>query len=242
MVRTHLILFLIEFFAYLSLYRTVSKPLIIPLWEEFRDSPVSRLLRTPPLVSEAIKANEHLFYPGKTPGTYPSSSRYDALLAVHLRRGDYDNACTHLANWNSTFYMWNLLPQLPDRLKSGPPVGAGIMGTNTPENNLMYRRRCWPTDEEFITKVHEVRRDWEDDGVSNGKKLRTLYIMTNGKKEWMYELKKKLVLEGWDNVVTSGDLKFNSDQMGVSNVVDMDIARMAAVFIGNGVMSLFMRK
>lgn len=41
--------------------------------------------------------------------------------------------------------------------------------------------------------------------------------------------------DGWTTVVTSRDLEFDSEQKEVGMAVDMDLARKAAVFIGNGV-------
>jgi hypothetical protein len=111
--------------------------------------------------------------------------------------------------------MWNQLPQLPDRLNLGSAHGEGV----TPGNNVMFHRRRFPTEDEIITKIHEVRRDWEDELASSS----------------VPDESKRMRLEGWDMVVSSADLLLNSDQMAVSNVVDMEIARRAAVFIGNGV-------
>ncbi|KAH0586012.1 hypothetical protein H2248_007289 [Termitomyces sp. 'cryptogamus'] len=88
---------------------------VLSLWESFSRSPTSRLLRTSGIVDRSIKQNEHLFmppphwrFPWNTPGPYTH------MLAMHIRRGDFKSACTHLATWNSTFYGWNLLPHLPD--------------------------------------------------------------------------------------------------------------------------------
>lgn len=147
--------------------RTVSTPLVLPIWEEFKKSPVSRLLRASPLVNRAIASNEHLFFPEKTQA---ATLRYDAMMTLHLRRGDFANTCQGLADWNSTFYMWNLLPGLPDPLHVGPSVGEGLFGKNTPENYLVYKRRCMPSEEELVTKIMESKLDWES-GVGMNTRL-----------------------------------------------------------------------
>ena len=172
-------------------YRLVSQKEILPLWEEFRTSPVSQLLRSPAHVESAVKANADLFYPGKFYGLteYSLAQRFESVMTVHIRRGDYSTACQGFANWNSSFFSWSQLPQLPDQLKRGPPVGEGVVGQNTPENNEMYKRRCAPTDEELVTKIHEAKQQWHTDKASNGKKLRTLYIMTNGDRKWLEGLR-----------------------------------------------------
>lgn len=219
---------------------TVSTRLVLPIWEEFKKSPVSRLLRSPPLVNRAIASNEHLFFPEKTQA---ATLRYDAMMVLHLRRGDFVGACQGLADWNSTFYMWNLLPGLPDPLHVGPPVGEGIVGKNTPENYLIYKRRCMPSEEELVTKIMESKLDWEsgvgmstrpDFSPRRRERLSTLYISTNAEKKWIDQFKKRMIEEGWTTVVSSADLILNSEQTAVSMAVDMDIGRRAAVFIGNG--------
>ncbi|KAF8529746.1 hypothetical protein BU17DRAFT_6062, partial [Hysterangium stoloniferum] len=210
---------------------TVSTPRILPLWDEFRKSPVSRLLRTAPIVNAAIKNNEEVFFP---PKSLSSFSRFNGMMGIHLRRGDYASACQDLADWNSTFYMWNLLPGLPDPLNSGPPVqGESAWGKNTVENYALYRRRCFPTEEELVTKIMESKLDWET-GSEEREKLKTLYIMTNAKEEWLDAFRARMIEEGWETVATTSDLWLDSDQLAVSMAVDMDIARRAALFVGNG--------
>jgi len=213
----------------------VSQKEILPLWDEFSKSPVSTLLRTPPHVLAAIKSNEKLFFPGEVSHYCSLPQRFETVFAIHVRRGDYSGSCQGFANWNSTFYSWSQLPGLPDPLIRGPAYGDLKEGQNTRENNEMVRRRCWPTDEEMVTKIHEVRHQWHNDPASEGKRLRTLYIMTNADKAWLNSFRERMILEGWDFVSSTADLVLDSDQMAVSNIVDMDIARQAAVFMGNGV-------
>jgi hypothetical protein len=61
-----------------------------------------------------------------------------------------------------------------------------------------------------------------------------VYILSNEKRTaWMDGLK-MLQKEGW-TVVASRDLVLDAEQKDVSMAVDMEIARRAAVFVGNGV-------
>lgn len=53
--------------------------------------------------------------------------------------------------------------QHPGLLKSEafkPPPGGG-WGENTPENREIYMKHCWPTVEQIVARIGEVRRDWE---------------------------------------------------------------------------------
>jgi len=65
-----------------------------------------------------------------------------------------------------------------------------------------------------------------------------LFILTNDESEWLSEVKKIMKNDGWRVVTTSRDLKLNMEANEVSMAVDMEIARKASVFIGNGWSSL----
>lgn len=206
---------------------------ILSMWEEFRDSPVSQLLETSPIVNAAIARNEYLFVPRggmKSPGP---RNPYDRMLAIHIRRGDFKEACLGLATWNSTFYSWNLLPFLPDKFV--PPPG-GSWGKNTEENIAVYMERCLPTFDAIVQKIRDSRHDYIKAAKGGEKRtLDTLYILTNDDSEWLQQLKSALKGEGWNLVVTSKDLVLDAEGVDTGMAVDMDIARRAAVFIGNGV-------
>ncbi|KAJ3575870.1 hypothetical protein NP233_g814 [Leucocoprinus birnbaumii] len=205
---------------------------ILDLWEEFRDSPVSQLLQTSPIVNAAIARNEYLFVPRDNVGVVGPRNPYDHMLAIHIRRGDFKEACLSLATWNSTFYSWNLLPSLPDKFV--PPQG-GTWGNNTPENVAVYMERCLADFAAVAKKIHDSRDDFlnlKEDGEQ--KVLDTLYILTNDDSEWLRQLKEALRGEGWKLIITSKDLVLDAEGVDTGMAVDMDIARRAAVFIGNG--------
>lgn len=248
---------------------------ILSLWDEFRESPVSRLLSASPLVRSAVARNEYLFMPGGGTrwkqrgggggGKYErgdarggedddilavSTNPWDRMLAMHVRRGDYQGACHDLAKWNSTFYSWNLLPELPDKFV--PPPGGG-WGWNTKENEEKYLEHCLPTFEAIVRKVRGSKEDYMRDGIvaiptaaafnasarARTKKERrvldVLYLLTNEESGWLDELKMALRKDGWRTIRTSRDLELDQEQTDVGMAVDMEIARKAAVFIGNGV-------
>ena len=96
---------------------------LLSIWDSFSKSPVSRLLGPSPVIRAAVERNEYLFLPrGPRPSTKVGHSTYDRVLAMRIRRGDYEGACKHFATWSSTFYGWNQLDFLPDAFT--PPPGS----------------------------------------------------------------------------------------------------------------------
>ncbi|KDQ55117.1 hypothetical protein JAAARDRAFT_37635 [Jaapia argillacea MUCL 33604] len=203
---------------------------LLSLWPIFKSSPTSRLFDTSPLVKAAVDRNEYLFLPrGPRPSVPASRNPYDRMMALHIRRGDFKEACFSLATWNSTFYGWNQLPELPDSFT--PPPG-GSWGSNTPENVEFYLEHCFPTFEAIVQKI----RDTKEAYIANGtdRVLDVMYLLTNADVRWVEEFKEVVRRDGWGTIVTSKDLILDDEQIGVGMAVDMEIARLAAVFIGNG--------
>ena len=212
---------------------------ILSLWPSFSQSPTSKLVEPSPIVKAAIERNEYyLFLPrGPTSGSRGSISPYERMLAIHVRRGDFADACLERAKWNSTFYSWNLLTELPDPFIR-PPGGGD--GTTTPEHTEGYMGRCQPSFDAIVRKVRDAREEYAERSKKSRTVLDTLFVMTNEQPgEWLDNLKTTLRSEGWDTIVTSKELTLDREQMEVGMAVDMEIARRAAVFIGNGVCVLF---
>ena len=207
---------------------------VLSLWESFSRSPTSRLVEPSPIVKAAVTRNEYnLLSRGPHPqhnGT--SRNPYDRMLAIHIRRGDYKHHCLHLGRWNSTFYSWNLLEQLPDSFV--PPPG-GKPGKNTRENMATYMEHCLPTSEVIVHKARESRGEFKARSKTGFKTLDTLYLLTNERGVWLENLKTVLKADGWHTIVTTRDLILDREQTEVNMAVDMEIARRAAIFIGNGV-------
>jgi hypothetical protein len=127
---------------------------ILDLFEETRDSQVMQLLKASSVVQRGIDRNEHLFKTSKTEHHDP----FSRVLAIHVRRGDYLNHCMHLANWNSSFFMWNLLPSLPDHFHGAP---GGEPGKNTEANVQEFLKHCLPNMDQILNKVTQARDDYE---------------------------------------------------------------------------------
>jgi len=207
---------------------------VLSLWEDFSNSPVSRLLRASPIVERVLQHNERIFHPDdeeKRSVTDP----YSRMLAIHLRRTDYEEHCLKLANWNSTYYSWDLLDFLPDKFV--PPPG-GKIDENTPENIEIYRKHCWPTHEEIRHRIRDVRNDYMEALRISRRRTRdvdVLYILTDDTSGWLDDLKGIMANEGWRAIRTNHDLTLDTQGKDVAMAVDMEIAMRAAVFIGNGV-------
>ncbi len=67
--------------------------------------------------------------------------------------------------------------------------------------------------------------------------LRKLYILTNGGRGWIDDLKIVLseIMSEWDVVLSGHDLALTREQGYIGQAIDMSIAEQADVFIGNGV-------
>lgn len=218
----------------------------VSLWDRFKSAPVSRLLATSPTVESAIDTNAHLFRAPRSQG--PDEDVFQNVLSIHVRRGDFKEACIEHAQQNSTFYNWNLLSFLPDAFEPpSAPARAGLSpGQNTAENEAVFLARCLPSADSITQTVREARNDYlhannADDRLGYSPRrprtapLDVLYIMSNDQTPWLDSLKETLKNDGWKHIVTSRDLRLTSEQQDVSVAVDMDIGRRSAVFIGNGV-------
>ncbi|KAJ3547629.1 hypothetical protein NMY22_g1574 [Coprinellus aureogranulatus] len=236
---------------------------VLSLWEEFKNSPIASVaLGTSAVVERCIKRNTHLFERHRKSDSSPlppadedmdeddfdkrqgESDPFARVLAVHIRRGDFKAACQDLADYNTTYYSWNQQPFFPDHFLPPPfPEGKSPGPNNqSPENVKIYTSHCLPDDEAIVKKVREGRRDWE---AATGRKVQgeehyldTLFLLTNERDmEWLGKLKKEFIEEdGWKNIVISSlEIEYgDAQEKDVGMAVDMDLARRAAVFIGNG--------
>ncbi|KAJ2926622.1 hypothetical protein H1R20_g10478, partial [Candolleomyces eurysporus] len=256
---------------------------VLSLWEEFKDSPVSKGLGTSPLVERCVQRNYHLFNrhlrspdSDKTPsppskeileesleedssgelrkdrrqaigiGSTVERDPFEKTFAVHIRRGDYKSACVRLAEWNSTFYSWNQLPFLPDHFIPPRYPRKKVKGKTSEANIQKYLERCLPDDAAIVKKVEDSRRDWEiemghlpkggADSQTNNHYLETLFILTNERDPAYLDELKSSFGKSWKNIVISSlEIEYvDAQEKDVGMAVDMDLARRAAVFLGNG--------
>jgi hypothetical protein len=94
--------------------------------------------------------------------------------------------------------------------------------------------------EQIISHVREVRAL-----LLPTTKLTRVYLLTNGRPEWLEELKNALQedatregLDGWERLGTGQDLRLTGEQKHNLLAVDMAIAQRVEVFIGEGVRHL----
>ena len=81
-----------------------------------------------PLIMSAFNANKHHFvakpsaldallptlpFSGLFGSTAPPT-QLDGLIALHIRRGDFEDHCDHLAKWGSVFNGFNSFKEFPD--------------------------------------------------------------------------------------------------------------------------------
>ncbi|KAK7023081.1 hypothetical protein R3P38DRAFT_3536840 [Favolaschia claudopus] len=202
---------------------------VLSLWDAFSHSPTSRLLGPSPIVQAAIDRNTYLFLPrGPRPPHPAPRDVFARMLAMHLRRGDYLAHCTNLANWGSTYYSWAQLPAVVDRFAPLP--------ADDPKRVEAMLAHCLPNNAQIVQKIKEVREDYVNAkaGDSEGRTLDVLYLLTNEQGAWLDEVKADLRKAGWYTIVTTRDLQLDQEQTDVSMAIDMQMARKAAVFIGNG--------
>ncbi len=130
---------------------------------------------------------------------------------------------------------FNEFPGLPDRFY--PLLESDERPLRKGEQQAWYSPHCFPNIKQIVSRVREVRR-----ALLSTTNLTRVYIMSNGKPEWLRELKHALeedavggTMGPWEHITTSRDLRLTREQRHNGQTVDMAIAQRAEVFIGNGV-------
>jgi len=194
------------------------------------NNPIFKLFGWSPLVQGAFKANQHLFtlspiIPPPTPELrYPP---IPGLLALHVRRGDFEAHCVGLRLWKTPFVGLNTQPGTVDKDIKLVDAGGGSL---TQASMDAFQRACYPDINQIVERIRQIRETEE------GKKLRNIFIMTNGSPEWIEELKEALMKDHpWEKITSSLQMQVSWEQKFVAQAVDMMIAQRSDVFIGNGV-------
>lgn len=153
----------------------------------------------------------------------PDESTSLPLLVLHLRRGDFQEHCSNLAEWNSTFTGFNSFPefQVRDRfilptignsgvsdLEYHDPSNEGEVVASLDDKKRIYMQHCFPDIPQIVHRVREVVHDyvhmldekaghpsrwWKGQRAKRQTKLKKVYIMTNGDAAWLAEVKRALV-------------------------------------------------
>ncbi|KAI9453286.1 hypothetical protein F5148DRAFT_1233692 [Russula earlei] len=212
---------------------------LLDLWPSLSTSPIMTHFSWSPLIIAALVANADVIHPALSSATSSSFMPHSnpaplaGLLALHVRRGDYIDHCVHLTTWSAVYMGFNGFPGLPDKFPPPPPYGPDNV---PPEEVVRYNRHCFPDINQIVTRVREVRVS-----LLPTTSLTRVYVMTNGKPDWLRELKDALQedarregLDEWDHIGTSRDLRLTREQRHNSQALDMAVAQRAEVFIGNG--------
>ncbi|KAA1478230.1 hypothetical protein DENSPDRAFT_809563 [Dentipellis sp. KUC8613] len=203
---------------------------LLDIWPSLSRSPILTEFAWSPLVVSAVETNAALIHPDIKPGLV-SRTRLPGLLALHIRRGDFEEHCHLLAEYSSRWQGFNEMPEFIDRFE--PPFHGGGGAKPTQEQYDEVARRCFPNVTQIVEKVRAVRAS------PAGRGLDRVYVLTNGKREWLDELKAALHADAkWTSVTTSRDMELNWEQKHIAQAVDMLIAERADVFVGNGFSSL----
>jgi hypothetical protein len=159
-------------------------------------------------------------------------------MALHLRRGDFEDHCKILGERHEGTTTWATLPFLQPAMF---PPSLDI------SNATSIMQHCYPTLYRILDAVSHQARSHPH--------LRTLHVLHDG--TWdhplvylqYYKLAEALKntawaeKQGWKNgpmlrVTHSGDLPITKGERDWSVCVDVELGRRAEVFIGNGYSSL----
>ncbi|KAG9309932.1 hypothetical protein JVU11DRAFT_6199 [Chiua virens] len=189
---------------------------MLSIWHYLRQSPVVTHWEWSSIVRSAYKRNRQLFG-SVSPwlfGLFFDSeveaelAPISGLLALHVRRGDFEGHCVGLGDWSADWQAFNSFPEFRDKFER--PADA-----TSQEIKDFYARRCYPSIEQIVEKVRQVRTESADP-------LRYLYIMTNGAAPWVEELKTALDRDmEWDRLGSSRDLTLTWEEKFVSQALDI---------------------
>lgn len=196
-------------------------------------SPGVKLFRWSPLVTSAFVNNAGVIAPNAyiNPPMDDPYAPIPGLLALHIRRGDFEGHCDGLARWRSSWSAYNHIPEMVDKYHK-PPVGEDDIMFE--EGQQYYKKTCYPSIKQIIEKVAEIKQ------TPDGNRLKNIFIMTNGREPWITELKNAFnVMGGWGKIASSRDMILDWEQTHVAGSIDMMIGHRADVFVGNGVSGVF---
>ncbi|EJD55677.1 hypothetical protein AURDEDRAFT_179387 [Auricularia subglabra TFB-10046 SS5] len=151
------------------------------------------------------------------------------VIALHIRRGDYEGHCWALAGFALPYASWNVLSGLPDRFKPDK---------STEDAKKAAIPHCLPDAKTIAARVAAANKDYIVARGVKADKLEYIYIMTNAKEDFLSEVRKELESVGFPHVITAKDLKLNEMENYANMIVDMEIGIRAALFIGNGFSTL----
>lgn len=211
---------------------------MLDAWDDFVQSPIMTGFRWSHLIESGFQSNLMRVHPpsGNKSASYDQIYPYtalDGLLVLQLRRGDYVEHCFNLLNWGAQWQGFNRFPQYPDQFTTVEGAGSGNISEAAQNEHL---KRCYPTPHQIAQRVGEIIE------TDSGKGLENVYIMTNGKVDFIDDVKRELYrIKKWNSITSSRDLLVNREQEYVKQAIDMLIGLRSHTFIGNGVSPVFVR-
>ncbi|KAJ7725844.1 hypothetical protein DFH07DRAFT_896786 [Mycena maculata] len=161
----------------------------------------------------------------------------EPYMALHLRRGDFEDHCRGLASTQTGFTTWATLPELG---------GAVFPPSLDPTNSTSVIEHCYPTLQRILDAV--------DSQARANPHISSLHVLHDGawdhptvylqcyKLEAAVKSPERILRAGWVGpmkVVThSGTLPVRRGESDWAVAVDVELAVKAQVFIGNGYSSL----
>jgi hypothetical protein len=203
------------------------------VWPQLLESPIVTAWEWSSLVTSGVELNAAHIHPALARGgASDAHALLPGLLALHIRRRDFQSHCKYLVRSRTQWNAINARPDFPDNVDL-PPDGSD--DKHTPELFAHYMTHCYPSIPQIVARVREVSVD----AHAQGHTLDRIYILTNGSPEWLFELKTALRgAQQWKSIGTSRDLWLSREQKYVAQAMDQLVATRAEVFLGNAVCSL----
>jgi len=211
----------------------LSSTAIYPIWPSFQTYLANHFKWADPVLRIVDRAYSML-----TLRSNPRTDVGEPYMALHLRRGDFENHCNGLAQSHTGFTTWATLPLLTASIF--PPVLDS-------RNQTSILEHCYPTMSRILNVI--------DFHARARPRLRSLHVLHDG--AWdhplvyaqEYQLQsvlkspKRALAQGWANgpmkrVTHSGLLPIRWGEGDWAVAVDVELGRRADIFIGNGFSSL----
>ncbi|KAF8303084.1 hypothetical protein DL93DRAFT_2067052 [Clavulina sp. PMI_390] len=207
-------------------FRTMGSPTLESLWPSFSTSPVMTAFAWSPLVHNAVERNLDSLHlrSGDSPPHDPPSSSVPGLVTLHVRRQDFKDR-TSFSRF-APFHGWSHLSFLPDRIDVAP-------GTSEDDRLAYAFPRCWVERSTIVERLRLLRTEYADNLAGKTIHLNKVHLATNGDAEWVEEVRRTLLDDGWESVTSTYDLMLGWEERGVP-VDDMEFASRGEVFVGNG--------
>ncbi|KAJ7701184.1 hypothetical protein B0H17DRAFT_924778 [Mycena rosella] len=203
---------------------------VLDVFPALSKSPILADFGWSPLTLEGFYHNRQFFadpwaMPRPAPPLkYTSPLMLRGLLALHVRRGDYETWCDDAFRNAMDFTGFNSFPALPDRYT--PP------DRDIEKNVNVTRAHCLPSIPQIVKKVRAV--------TAHAPHMTRIYVMSNAPAPWLADLTHALrAAHPWPRgISTSRDLELSWEGKFVSQAVDLHVGQRAEKLIGNGFSSL----